>query len=145
MKNNGGFTLLDMLVTVCIVGILASLAAPKVIGYLEIAKVNTTKAIHSETVNYISREIMKCSLGESKFMGTNQNCPSSASKAVTGAVNTMTSKNPYNGANKAIVASTSFVPGQVSLSASGNTVTLKTCTKTGCASSDQLIETVLVS
>ena len=59
MKNNSGFTLIDMLVTVCIVGILASVAAPKVIGYLEIAKVNTTKAIHSETVNYISREIMK--------------------------------------------------------------------------------------
>ena len=32
MKNNGGFTLIDMLVTVCIIGILASIGIPKLIG-----------------------------------------------------------------------------------------------------------------
>ena len=100
--------------------------------------------MHSQTVKYISAEVMKCTLGESKFMGHNQDCPSSASKAVKGAVNTMTDKNPYNMTTKSIVASTSFVPGQVSLSSSGNTVTIKTCIKTGCASSDQMIDTILV-
>lgn len=145
MKNNGGYTLIELLVVVAIIGILAAVGVPKLMGFLDGAKVNTTKTMHSQTVKYISAEVMKCTLGESKFMGNNQDCPSSASKAVTGAVNTMTDKNPYNMSTKSIVASTSFVPGQVSLSASGNTVTIKTCTKTGCANADQMIDTILVS
>ena len=60
------------------------------------AKVNASKTMHSQTVKYISAEVQKCSLGESKFMGTNQDCPATAAKAVTGAVNTMSDKNPYN-------------------------------------------------
>ena len=145
MKKNGGFTLIELLVVVAIIGILAAVGVPKLMGFLDGAKVNTTKTMHSQTVKYISAEVLKCTLGESMFMGINQNCPPSAAKAVTGAVNTMTDKNPYSTANKAIVASTSFVPGQVSLSASGNTVTIKTCTKTGCANADQMIDTILVS
>ena len=39
--------------------------------------------MHSQAVKYISAEIQKCSLGESKFMGTNQDCPATAAKAVT--------------------------------------------------------------
>ena len=144
MKGNSGYTLIELLVVVAIIGILAAVGVPKYMDYMKSVKVNTTKSIHSQTVKYISAEVMKCTLGESKFMGHNQDCPSSASKAVTGAVNTMTDKNPYNMSTKSIVASTSFVPGQVSLSSSGTTVTIKTCTKTGCASSDQMIDTILV-
>ena len=100
--------------------------------------------MHSQAVKYISAEIQKCSLGESKFMGTNQDCPATAAKAVSGAVNTMTDKNPYNIANKAVASSGNFVAGQVSVSSSGTTVTVKTCTKSGCGSSDQLTATISV-
>ena len=57
----------------------------------------------------------------------------------------MTDKNPYSTANNA-VASSGFVAGQVSVSASSNpeTVTVKTCTKSGCASADQLTATIAV-
>ena len=89
-------------------------------------------------------EIQKCSLGESKFMGTNQDCPATAAKAVSGAVATMTDKNPYNTSANAVASSSSFVAGQVSVSSSGSTLTVKTCTKTGCASADQLTATVSV-
>ena len=92
----------------------------------------------------ISAEIQKCSLGESKFMGTNQDCPATAAKAVSGAVATMTDKNPYNTSSNAVASSGSFVAGQVSVSSSGSTVTIKTCTKSGCASADQLTATVNV-
>jgi type IV pilus assembly protein PilA len=142
--NNKGFTLIELLVVVAIIGILAAVGVVAYNGYTASAKVNATKTMHAQTVKYISAEIQKCSLGEAKFMGTNQDCPATAAKAVTGAVNTMTDKNPYTTANNAVVSSGSFVAGQVSVSSSGTTVTVKTCTKSGCGSSDQLTGTITV-
>ncbi len=144
MKKNKGFTLIELLVVVAIIGILAAVGVVAYNGYTSSAKANATKTMHSQAVKYISAEIQKCSLGESKFMGTNQDCPATAAKAVEGAKNTMNDKNPYNTSNNAVVGSGSFVAGQVSVSSSGSTVTVKTCTKTGCGSADQLTATISV-
>ena len=144
MKKNKGFTLIELLVVVAIIGILAAVGVVAYNGYTASAKANASKTMHSQAVKYISAEIQKCSLGESKFMGTNQDCPASAAKARDGAVNTMTDKNPYSTADNAVKSSSQFVAGQVSVSASGSTVTVKTCTKSGCASADQLTGTISV-
>ena len=140
-----GFTLLELLVVVAIIGILAAVGVVAYNGYTAAAKVNTTKTIHAQAVKYISAEIQKCSLGETKFMGTNQSCPPTAAKAVTGAVATMTDKNPYSTANNAIRSSSSFNEGYVSLSATNaTTVTVNTCTKSGCATADKMTATISV-
>ena len=100
------------------------------------AKVNTTKVIHSQTFKYISGEIQKCSLGETKFMGTNQSCPATTAKAISGAVNTITDKNAYKNYKFAIRKSKSNTNnedvGYISLSASGSNIIIKTCIKTPC-------------
>ena len=143
-KLNKGFTLIELLVVVAIIGILAAVGVVAYNGYTGAAKVNATKTMHAGAVKYISAEIQKCTLGESKFMGTNQDCPATAAKALSGAVATMTDKNPYDSSNNAVKSSSSFVVGQVSLSSSGTTLTIKTCTKTGCASADQMTATISV-
>ena len=144
MKKNKGFTLIELLVVVAIIGILAAVGVVAYNGYTASAKANASKTMHSQAVKYISAEIQKCSLGESKFMGTNQDCPATAAKAVTGAINTMTDKNPYDTSNNAVKSGSGFVAGQVSVSSSGSTITVKTCTKTGCGSSDQLTASISV-
>ena len=144
MKKNKAFTLIELLVVVAIIGILAAVGVVAYNGYTASAKANSTKTMHSNAVKYISAEIQKCSLGESKFMGTNQDCPATAAKAVSGAVATMTDKNPYSTSNNAVRSSSSFNEGYVSLNASGTNVEIKTCTKTGCASADQLTATISV-
>ena len=123
-KISKGFTLIELLVVVAIIGILAAVGVVAYNGYTAAAKVNATKTMHAQAVKYISAEIQKCSLGESKFMGTNQDCPATASKAVTGAVATMTDKNPYSTTNNAIRSSSSFEEGYVSLSATNATTVL---------------------
>ena len=50
-------------------------------GYTNAAKRNAIKTIHAQLMKYISSEIQKCKIGESKFMSNSQDCPATAAKA----------------------------------------------------------------
>ena len=114
-------------------------------GFTESAQRNATKTMHAQTIKYISAEIQKCKLGDSKFMNNNQDCPATASKAIIGAVATMTDVNPYDSSKLSIRTSNSSTNdedvGYISLSASGSNIIIKSCHKTPCNKEENRLQT----
>ena len=135
MNKRNGFTLIELLVVVAIIGILAAVGVVAYNGYTNSAKVNAVKTIHSQTVKYISSEIMKCDLGEGTFAG-GQPCPVSGKKAIQGArlVLNKQFKNPFDPYSASINTSAGYNFGYIDLSANTWSITIRSCHKEGCAS-----------
>ena len=148
-KQNTGFTLIELLVVVAIIGILAAVGVVAYNGYTASAKTASTKTIHSQVVKFLSAELQKCSLDGGTILNGTRACSGiNASNVVSsigssGAV--FKDKNPFDGSNFAVKSSSSnSTAGQINLSASGSTITIASCNKSGCGSSDKMSSTVTV-
>ena len=151
--KNKAFTLIELLVVVAIIGILAAVGVNTFGGFQDKAKINATKAIHKNTQKKIAAEVVKCSLGDLNIFSTAVTCAStpagtaSAIKTALGSGNAslFSDKNSWSSTSAlAVKSGTTHELGFTNLAVSGATITLKTCTKTACASADQLTDNILV-
>ena len=141
-----GFSLLELLVVVAIIGILAAVGTVAYQGYVGGAKKSSAESNHASTTKYIAAELQKCSIGESEAMGGNFDCTvNSANEVASAAASALSDfKNPYQSTSAAVTQGSGTDVGVTYVSDDGTEITITTRVKDSTESKFNLSNTVIV-
>lgn len=99
-KTNKGFTLLEILVSIIIIGILSSAGIVSYNNYLETSRDKVTQENYNQIINKMNTEFLRCKLNNSERIFDSHNCGSSSSPSINFLSNyfsnNLNMKNPYD-------------------------------------------------